>query len=150
MDTLDCLMTEYGSHHQTKGNMMTHFVGIPLIMYGLFVLLSGIHLVGLLTGAEVLIAAALGFYFTFDWKIGTGMAIVAGALDVLARFTPFWWIGLVAFVVGWILQLVGHYAFEKKAPSFMENLTHLLVGPAFILNEVIKVRKIEQKDATHE
>lgn len=34
----------------------------------------------------------------------------------------------VLFVVGWILQFVGH-AFEGKAPSFFSDPRYLLVGP---------------------
>ena len=37
------------------------------------------------------------------------------------------------FVFGWVLQFVGHYVYEKRSPAFMKNLTHLLVGPLWIL-----------------
>lgn len=146
MNKLDVLFSEYASHHQTKGNIFTHFIGIPMIMYGLFILLSLIPVVGFVTGAELLIVGALVFYFSMDWKVGTGMAVVAGLIDLGARFTPFWWIGLVAFLVGWAIQFYGHIVYEKKAPSFLENLTHLLVGPAFILNEVIPMRQVNREE----
>lgn len=37
------------------------------------------------------------------------------------------WIGLALFVVGWILQFVGH-AFEGKPPEFFKDWRFLLVG----------------------
>lgn len=146
MNKLDTLFSEYAGHHQTKGNIATHFVGIPMIMYGLFILLSLIPVFGFVTGAELFIVAGLAFYFSMDWKVGTGMTVVAGLIDLGARLTPFWWIGLAAFIVGWAIQFYGHIVYEKKSPSFLENLTHLLVGPAFILNEVIPMRRVNREE----
>jgi uncharacterized membrane protein YGL010W len=40
---------------------------------------------------------------------------------------------LALFVFGWILQFIGHYIYEKRSPAFFQNLTHLLVGPLWIL-----------------
>src|SRR5271168_3073177 len=37
------------------------------------------------------------------------------------------WLGLTLFVVGWILQFVGH-AFEHKPPEFFKDWRFLLVG----------------------
>jgi uncharacterized membrane protein YGL010W len=31
----------------------------------------------------------------------------------------------------------------KKTPSFLKNVVHLLVGPVFLLNEVLHIRPIE-------
>ena len=36
------------------------------------------------------------------------------------------------FIGGWILQFVGHYAFEKNSPAFFRNLVHLLIGPLWV------------------
>jgi uncharacterized membrane protein YGL010W len=38
-----------------------------------------------------------------------------------------WWIALVLFVSGWILQFIGH-AFEGKPPEFFRDWRFLLVG----------------------
>jgi uncharacterized membrane protein YGL010W len=43
---------------------------------------------------------------------------------------------LALFVLGWVLQFVGHYVYEKKSPAFFRNFTHLLVGPLWILAKV--------------
>ena len=44
-------------------------------------------------------------------------------------------------VIRWIFQFVGHSVYEKKQPAFLENVTHLLVGPLWILNDVVPVVK---------
>ena len=45
-----------------------------------------------------------------------------------------------AFVLGWAFQGVGHGVFEKNSPAFLKNLVHLLVGPAYLVNEVLRIR----------
>ncbi len=50
-------------------------------------------------------------------------------------------IGAAAFVVGWIFQAVGHAVYEKNRPAFFRNLLHLLVGPLFLVNELLGVRR---------
>jgi len=39
----------------------------------------------------------------------------------------YWPISLGLFVVGWILQFIGHF-FEGKQPAFFENPIYLVVG----------------------
>ena len=52
---------------------------------------------------------------------------------------PFWlWLGssIGLFVVGWVLQFIGHY-FEGKKPAFVDDLVGLLIGPLFVMAEVL-------------
>lgn len=42
-------------------------------------------------------------------------------------FHPLWTYALALFVIGWILQFVGH-AFERKAPEFFHDWRFLFVG----------------------
>ncbi|MBW3671962.1 MAG: DUF962 domain-containing protein, partial [Acidobacteria bacterium] len=43
----------------------------------------------------------------------------------------------VLFIAGWVLQFVGHGMYEKSSPAFLRNLLHLLVGPIWIVNDLI-------------
>jgi len=43
-----------------------------------------------------------------------------------------WRLALLLFVVGWILQFVGH-AVEGNQPAFFRNPMYLLVGPWWLL-----------------
>ncbi|MDO4593253.1 MAG: DUF962 domain-containing protein, partial [Comamonadaceae bacterium] len=47
------------------------------------------------------------------------------------------WLGWGAglFVVGWIIQFVGHY-WEGRKPAFMDDIVGLLIGPLFVLAEM--------------
>ena len=49
---------------------------------------------------------------------------------------PSWQAGLGVFVVGWVIQFVGHY-FEGRKPAFADDITGLLVGPMFVVGEVL-------------
>ena len=61
-------------------------------------------------------------------------AFVAAA--AAGRFVPVP-AAVALFVLGWVLQFVGHYVYEKKSPAFFRNVTHLLVGPLWILAKAI-------------
>ena len=45
-----------------------------------------------------------------------------------------WSIGF--FVVGWIIQFIGHY-YEKKKPAFLDDVIGLAIGPLFVLAEFV-------------
>lgn len=51
-----------------------------------------------------------------------------------------WPYALGLFVVGWILQFIGH-AFEGKPPAFFENPTYLLIGPVWWILKVLGFKK---------
>ena len=43
------------------------------------------------------------------------------------------------FVVAWIGQFIGHSkAFEGRKPSFLTDLTYLLIGPAWVLSKLYR------------
>ena len=63
--------------------------------------------------------------------IGIPMIVVSLAV---VFFKPS--LGLLLFVVGWILQFVGH-AFEGKAPSFFSDARFLLVGPIWLGKKIL-------------
>ena len=41
------------------------------------------------------------------------------------------------FALGWILQGVGHYVYEKNSPAFFKNFAHLAVGQLWILAKAV-------------
>jgi uncharacterized membrane protein YGL010W len=147
MRRIDALFQEYASYHSTKGNLVCHSVGIPLIIFGVFSILLKVSLPlrlpwGPLTLAEVLLILATGYYLTLEVRIALVMFIVGLLFDLLARGVDNVWVGVAAFGVGWVFQGIGHSVYEKKAPAFFRNLVHLLVGPAFIVNKVLHLRPV--------
>ena len=137
-------LATYASYHRDGRNRATHFVGIPLIVFSLFIPLAWLRLdlaghtisVGLLVGI-----AALALWIMLDWAIGLAMALVLAPMWYLgervasAGMTVGWIVFALAFVGGWVFQLVGH-VFEGKRPALVDNLFQALIGPMFLMAEI--------------
>ncbi len=140
MKRIDALLSDYESSHQTRGNLLCHAVGITLIVFGVLSLLHEVPLFGAWTLGEALLAAAFLFYVALDPLLAAAVLVAAALLDLAARAIGNWRVGAAAFVVGWIFQAIGHAVYEKTSPAFFRNLVHLLVGPAFLVNEALHIR----------
>ena len=131
---------DYARFHATSGNQACHSVGIPIIVFAILAMLAHVSVapVGgfMLTAAELLLAAITIYYLTLDAVLALLMLLVASVFVAAGRHVPLL-PALSLFVLGWILQFVGHYVYEKKAPAFFQNLTHLLVGPLWILAKAV-------------
>ena len=131
------LFDDYASYHQTKGNKVFHRAGIPLIMLTLIGLLARVG-VGHLNAAVALIVVAEIIYFMLEWRLAIVMLGISAAFYFAGLAMPLWLNGAL-FVLGWIFQFVGHSVYEHKSPAFLTNFLHLLVGPLWILNDVVPV-----------
>src|SRR5262245_15301930 len=122
---------DYGAFHRTTGNRICHSFGIPLIVLSSLALLAQVPLFTVsgftVTLAEVLIVVFTVYYLTLDVTLGLLMLTTYAILDAVGRFIPVV-PAAVVFVVGWILQGVGHYVYEKNSPAFFRNFAHLAVG----------------------
>jgi uncharacterized membrane protein YGL010W len=142
---VDALLADYASYHRTRRNLVCHAFGITLILFGIVAMLLPLRLRGAApwTAAEILIAATFLFYLTLDVPLALGMLAETALLDLIARAVADWRAGLAAFLLGWMFQGIGHARFEKNRPAFFKNAAHLLVGPLFLLNELLQVRRSE-------
>lgn len=149
MSRVDALLSDYGSHHTTRGNLACHSIGIPLIVFGVLCFLRGIPLTFLpgWTASEATVAAALIFYGFLDVPLALAMTVPLAILDAAARLLGSWPLGLAAFAIGWIFQGIGHGRYEKNSPAFFRNLVHLLVGPLFLVNELVHRRRVPSPPA---
>lgn len=139
------LMVQYAAYHRDRRNIATHFVGIPLIVFSIGVLLSRPELFSAggfpVTPAWLLWVASTVWYLTRgNLALGVGVSVTNGILILLAHSlaldsTAAWlaW-GIGSFVVGWVIQFIGHY-YEGRKPAFVDDLIGLLVGPMFVTGE---------------
>jgi uncharacterized membrane protein YGL010W len=129
-------LAEYGGFHRSSANEWCHFLGIPSIVAGAGTLLSRVPIAQVagygLTLAELVAAGVIAFYVVSARWLGVITGLLLALLVALGRAVPTL-AGLGLFVGGWIVQFIGHAAFEKRSPAFLQNLLHLLVGPAWLV-----------------
>jgi len=144
MQTLEQQMSFYAAYHQDARNKATHFVGVPMIIFGLFIALgwARIEAGGItLTAAMLLAAVVLVWYFLLDVPLAAAMLAVNALLLYLADLVSVQPIGvgaawfLVFFGGGWVIQLIGH-AFEGRKPALVDNFFQIFVAPIFLAAEV--------------
>ena len=137
-------LSQYAAYHRDPRNIASHFIGIPLIVVAVSVLLSRPEwsLDGLWISPAVIVAlASAWFYLRLEVKLGVLMSVLMGlsvwAGHVLAQQSTMVWLssGLAMFVVGWVIQFVGHH-YEGRKPAFVDDVSGLIVGPLFVVAEV--------------
>ena len=139
------LLQQYAGYHRDKRNIATHLVGVPMIVFAVCVLLDRTQFaIGSWTLTLAwLVLAVVGVWYLTRGHLGFGAATTAGValLAALAHQvsggTVSSWLawGIGFFVVGWVIQFVGHY-YEGRKPAFTEDLVGLLVGPMFVMLEI--------------
>jgi len=137
-------LSQYAAYHRDPRNIASHFIGIPLIVVAVAVLLSRPEwsLVGLWISPAVVVAlASAWFYLRLEVKLGVLMTALMGlsvwAGHVLAQQSTMVWLssGLAMFVIGWVIQVVGHH-YEGRKPAFVDDVSGLIVGPLFVVAEL--------------
>ena len=134
--TLRAHFADYATFHATPGNQACHYVAVPLIVLTVFALLAQVPLVTVggftVTLAEVVIVLVTAYYLTLDAPLALLMLVASVLFAWAGRFIPPM-VALALFVAAWVLQFIGHYVYEHRSPAFFRNLTHLLVGPLWVL-----------------
>jgi uncharacterized membrane protein YGL010W len=142
-------MVQYAHYHRDRRNIATHLLGVPLIFMAIGMMLTQPEWV---VGNRVITPAWLVWGLTSLWYLSRGnfllglaTALVNGALIALAHVLApmatqvglqYWQLGLAIFVIGWIIQFIGHY-WEGRKPAFVDDIVGLLVGPMFVVGEVL-------------
>lgn len=138
-------MRSYGAYHQDPRNKMTHFFGVPLVTFSLFLFLSWFRFVRPevpISAATLFYMGVMVYYLRLDWHVAVLQLPFTLMLLVLADWTAtiaFSWsasVFLAAFVLGWIVQLVGH-AMEGRRPALADNLLQIFNAPLFLTIEVL-------------
>ncbi len=144
MKTLTEHLTQYAAYHRDKRNIITHFIGIPLIVVAVAILLSRpiltVYELWLSPAMAVAIIAAI-FYLRLDLRFGTTMTLLLGLCVwfgmYCAQLSTMAWLtwGIGSFVLGWVIQFIGHY-YEGRKPAFIDDIMGLAIGPLFVVAEL--------------
>jgi uncharacterized membrane protein YGL010W len=146
MLTLKQQMQSYGAYHRDPRNKLTHFFGVPLVTFSLFLFLSWFRFVHPevlpITVATLFYIGVTIYYLRLDWTVALIQLPFTMTLLLIADWvakqsmalslTVF----LAAFTLGWIIQLVGH-AMEGRRPALADNILQVFNAPLFLTIEAL-------------
>jgi len=144
MLTLKEYLVEYQKSHVHPTNILIHKFCVPLIVFSIIGLLFSLpYTIGALKVVDIVCILALVYYFILSKKYFFIMIpqLVLYYLICLAiqptgqLFT----ISLIIFIISWIFQLYGHKV-EGRKPSFLQDLTFLLIGPIWVVKKQFKLK----------
>ncbi len=158
MKSIEEQLARYKSVHLNQKNINTHFIGVPLIVFAVTLILSTIGfeiaiddvfstpLTVHFTLAMVIFAVVAIYYTVLHRLLALGMLVYILVNLLVAQLfsdTPgVLYIALGIFVIGWIIQFIGHY-YEKAKPAFVDDLSQFLIGPLFLMAEVYFILGLE-------
>lgn len=139
-------MAMYATYHRDWRNRLTHFFGVPAIIFALLVAMAlwrwpvgGYEL----SFGMVFAAAVFVMWLVMDAGIALPLIVVLLPVLVLAEWiartasaTTAWIVFAAFFVGGWIVQLWGH-VYEGRKPALVDNLFQIFVAPMFLMAETL-------------
>ena len=146
------MLVGYSGSHQHPINIAFHLIGIPVIMFGIFIPLSWIsfNILGIpITLAHLTIVGFFLFYLTLDTLFALVFLvigiIIAQFSSVIGLQPTSGSIALIAFFGGYILQFVGH-AIEKTIPVLIRHpIQAHLAAPFFVIVEIFGLLHLREE-----
>jgi uncharacterized membrane protein YGL010W len=136
-------LADYVEYHRDPWNCVMHVIGILFLFLAAVLPLSlwTITFFGIQTNAAVIaVMPVLCYWLLLDFAVGAG--IVGAAFLLLSAATlivsgvslaGMWSLTIALIVVGVASQIVGHRVFERRQPALVDNPSHLLLGPMFLM-----------------
>jgi uncharacterized membrane protein YGL010W len=150
MRTLEQWFDEYAVSHQNPKNKAIHYICVPAIFFSIIGLLLSIpsnfiatilkfDLPILENWAVVVLFFVLLFYIRLSLIMAFKIAIFAVFSLIInyyiGQVLPLWIVSITLFAIAWIGQFYGH-SIEGKKPSFLKDLQFLMIGPAWVLDNL--------------
>lgn len=155
MRTLDQWFDDYAVSHQNPVNKKIHYICVPAIFFSILGLLMcipnaiisntlNLNFPLIENWAAVILMLLLLFYIRLSIVMAMKIAVFA-FLCLFANFYIGQYVNLLLFSVGvfavaWIGQFYGHHI-EGKKPSFINDLQFLLIGPAWVIQNLFATKK---------
>lgn len=150
MKSFQELMSIYQQEHRSKINKLMHYIGIPAIIFGIFIVLNWVNLdFGTMWKISfswlILIVAVVYYFMLAQYKIATITTIVLVIILLIAS-----WVagpyptthGVILFVIfffgGWIFLFVGS-GMEKTKAAVIKSLWQIMIAPLFLVDELLGV-----------
>ncbi len=151
MKTLEQWFAEYAVSHQNPINKEIHYLCVPAIYFSIIGLLMSISKMFLenifsdqypifINWATVVLIPIMLFYFSLSVAMAIKIAIFSIFCLVINYFIglyfPLSLFSIFVFIIAWIGQFYGH-KIEGKKPSFLKDIQFLLIGPAWVIQNLL-------------
>ena len=158
MRTMNDWYKEYSYSHQNRTNIIIHKICVPLIYFsivGLIMSIPNAMLSGITSSIHsifsnwvwIALVLVMLFYFTLSLKVAFTIFIFSVAAILInytiAQYSSLFLVSLGVFILAWIGQFYGH-KLEGKKPSFLKDLQFLLIGPAWVFEQVLFGKKVSE------
>lgn len=139
-------LADYVEYHRDPLNCAMHVLGIIALFFAATLPLSlvPIHALGVHTTlAPILALPVLVYWLMLDAAVGAGILASAVVLLSAAAFVAghanlaiLWSITATLIIAGVGFQVIGHRVFERRQPALVDNPSHLLLGPMFVMTKL--------------
>jgi uncharacterized membrane protein YGL010W len=136
-------LADYVEYHRDPWNCTLHVFGIVFLFLAATLPLTmwSIPVFGVQTTiAALAVLPVLIYWLVLDAALGIAIAgaaclllWTAGTIVDHASFVGIWITTAVLIVIGVASQIVGHRVFERRQPALVDNPSHLLLGPMFVM-----------------
>jgi len=140
-------LADYVEYHRNPWNGLMHVFGILFLFLAAILPLSlwPVHALGVRTTvAPIMVLPVLIYWFLLDAALGTAIlgaaAILLSTAAIIVNYASaasVWSISAALIVIGIGFQIVGHRLFERRQPALMDNPSHLLLGPMFVMAKLL-------------
>ena len=147
MRDIQSWLDEYSMSHRNPKNKLIHWICVPIILWTVIALLWSIPFPAFagpwINVATIVAFLSILYYAMLSLSLALGMTVISGfflySCHLLSAHVamPLWLIAIVAFVLAWIGQFIGH-EIEGKKPSFFRDVQFLMIGPAWLLHFIYR------------
>ncbi len=140
MKNLESWFSEYSQSHQHPLNIKIHYICVPLIAYSTLGIIDALSLLLIpnLPFSIVYIVIFLCGLFYLNLNVRLGLILIGSTLLMVFSFKFFssqkdqLLVSALVFFISWLFQFIGH-KYEGAKPSFLKDITFLLIGPLWVL-----------------
>ena len=136
-------LADYVEYHRDPWNCAMHVFGIVFLFLAavLPLRLCSIAVLGIQSSAATIaVVPVLIYWLLLDFALGAAILVAAvvllsAAAVIVSHATTsgMWSLTAILIVVGVASQIIGHRVFERRQPALVDNPTHLLLGPMFVM-----------------
>ena len=136
-------LADYVKYHRDPWNCAMHVFGIVFLFLAAVLPLSlwSITVFGFQTSAATIaVVPVLIYWFLLDFALGAAIlgaaAVLLSVANVIvghATTAGMWSLTAFLIAIGVASQIIGHRVFEGRQPALVDNPTHLLLGPMFVM-----------------